>query len=540
MTDAPLAPPSVVALEGALRHRVAVMPGDPFVRIGAEPWLSAAALDDRATRLAAGLRELGIGEGDRVATILPNRIEVIEVFFAIAKLGAVQVPLNYWLKGDFLRYQLEDSGARLLIADRIGLESAAPLLARTSIQTCVGVDPDLVVANQVSYQEVTHGRPDGFEAASATRSTLHSILYTSGTTGLPKGCMLSQGYYVNSGRLYGTREWIYSTDLLYTAWPLFHAAGLLNALCPVLINNASVHFEPEFHASTFMQDARAAGGTVLMGVGFMGNAILAQPPGDLDAECQFRLAVFPPMTEARQLAFEDRFKTPILSEGYGQTEYLTICVSRVSGPRKRSSLGQIAPTADVRIVDDDDEEVPDGTPGEITVRPRGHEYMYQGYWNKPEATVAAWRGLWHHTGDRGIKDADGFLTFVDRIRDRIRRRGENVSSYALELSIVEHPDIAGAAVTGVPSTIGEDDIKASVVLVPGASVDPAALFDYFRTHLPYFAIPRYVDVRAELPTNALGRIMKQVLRDEGITEPMIDFQRLGHAVTRDQRRVTAD
>lgn len=533
----PLPPPDIRTLDAALRYRAQVLPDQEFVRVGDSPWVTPAELDRRATAVARGLRKLNVAPGDRVATILPNRIEVLEIFFAVAKLGAVQVPLNYWLKGEFLRYQLADCGARVLIADQAGLAAAAPLLDRTDIGVLVAVDEDGASDERtVGWSTVVIDDDSPFEPFPSTARTLHSILYTSGTTGMPKGCMLGNGYFVNSGRVYHTREWIAPGDRLFTAWPLFHAAGLLNALCPALMTNASVHYEKEFHASTYLARAREVGATTLMGVGFMGNAILAQPPTEKDSEYRFKLAVFPPMAEHKQLEFERRFGTPVLCEGYGQTEFLPITASKVSGPRKRSTSGQIPPTVEVRIVDDDGNEVPDGTAGEITVRAKVPDSMFQGYWNKSEATLEAWRGLWHHTGDRGYKDADGFLTFVDRKKDAIRRRGENVSSFELEIAIAEHPDVAAVAVTAVPSPVGEDDIKASIVLKDGATFDPAAMFEFLKNNVPYYAIPRYIDIRGSLPTNAMGRVMKQVLRDEKVPDGVVDFEQLGFVVPRDQRR----
>lgn len=532
-----LPPPEVRTFDAALRHRAQALPDEDFVRIGDSPWMTAAVLDRRATRLAAGLRSMGIEPGDRVATILPNRIEIVELLFALSRLGAVYVPLNTWLKGEFLRHQLQDSGARALVADEAGFAAAASLLDTTEVETLIGVDS----TPEGSGRRTLHWSSLAAEGASlepfpSTPSTLLSILYTSGTTGLPKGCMLSTGYFVNSGRVYGTREWVFPGDRLFTSWPLFHAAAILNALCPSLMNNASVNYEREFHASTFMRTARGVGATTLVGVGFMGNAILAQPPSPSDGEYRFKLAVFPPMTERKQLEFEERFGTPLLCEGYGQTEFLPITASKVSGPRKRSSLGQIAPTVEVRIADENGDEVPDGVPGEITVRAKQPESMFQGYWRNPEATHDAWRGLWHHTGDRGFKDADGFLTFMDRAKDAVRRRGENVSSFELEAAVIEHPDVAAVAVTAVPSPVGEDDIRASIVLADGAAFEPYEMFEFLKNNVPYYAIPRYIDVRPSLPTNAMGRVMKQVLRDEGVPDGVIDFEALGYVVRRDQRR----
>ena len=175
-------------------------------------------------------------------------------------------------------------------------------------------------------------------------------------------------------------------------------------------------------------------------------------------------------------------------------------------------------------------------PGEITLRPRHRHAMFEGYWRKPEATLEAFRGLWYHTGDFGRRDERGFVSFVDRKRDALRRRGENVSSVELESAIITHPNIAEAAVHAVPSALTEDDIKACIVLGDGVELTPEAAFEFFRSTLPYFAIPRYVEVLDELPRNAVARVMKHLLRDRGVTAETWDFEALGFSVTRSERR----
>ena len=326
-------------VDGALSQRVATAPDEDFVRVGDSAWLTAGELDRRASALARGLQSLGIEPGDRIATILPNRIEVVEMLFAVAKLGAVQVPLNYWLKGEFLRHQIEDCGARVLVVDRAGMDAAAPLLSSIPVEVVVVLDDDQPTAGVrvVPYGDVL-GEDYGFDAYPSQPDTLLSILYTSGTTGLPKGCMLSTGYFSYAGRSYGERGWVVPGDRIFTAWPMFHTSGQLNTLMPALFNGASAYFDTEFHASTYLAKARKVGATTLFGVGFMGHAILAQPPSDADADAGFRLAIWVPMPQDRQLEFERRFNTPVLSEGYGQTEIVPITASAVGGPRKRSNV----------------------------------------------------------------------------------------------------------------------------------------------------------------------------------------------------------
>jgi len=310
MTQQPNTVPTTAAtVDGAFRERLAASPDAVFVKCGAD-WLTFAQLDERTDRLAAGLAALGVGRGAMVATILPNRIETVEILLAVAKLGAVQVPLNYWLKGEFLQYQLADCGASVLIADGPGYAAAKDLLTASGITRCVAVDDP--PPGGLAYPDLLAER-GRFEPVSGPGDLL-SIMYTSGTTAAAKGCMLSTGYYVSVGRAYGLREWCLPGERMFTGFPMFHTSGQLVAFMTALVNGASISIAPEFHASTFIADAAADGATMLVGVGVMGNLLLAQPPSPADKAHPFRLAVWVPMAEAEQRRFEERFGTPVMSD----------------------------------------------------------------------------------------------------------------------------------------------------------------------------------------------------------------------------------
>jgi crotonobetaine/carnitine-CoA ligase len=244
------------------------------------------------------------------------------------------------------------------------------------------------------------------------------------------------------------------------------------------------------------------------------------------------------MTAEKQVEFERRFGTRVTSETYGQTEALIPAMSSLSDERRPGTAGRLTPYFDLRLVDDDEREVALGEAGEIVVRPSGAHGMFSGYWRKPEATVHAWRNLWHHTGDYGRLDADGYLTFVDRKKDSLRRRGENIASLELERAILAHPDIAAVAVHAVPSELSEDDIKACLVPAGSAELAPQGLFEFFKRTLPYYAIPRYVEILDELPTNVMGRVQKFKLAEHGITADTWDLDALGLVVERRERRTT--
>jgi carnitine-CoA ligase len=494
----------------------------------------------RAEQLASGLLSAGVTPGERVAILSPNRPEILELYFGCARLGAVQVPLNAFLKGEFLRYQLDDSEASTLVVDGPGYRACEPLLDRLpNLERVVFLDemPDVDTsrAKALAYEELRLGDgPCGAPLPNA--DAVMSIVYTSGTTGLPKGCVLTQGYYLRVARRL-TEAWeLHDDDVLFTALPLFHGAARMAVVAAALQAGSAAVIEPAFGATAFMKRAGETGATVVVGAGAMGMALLAQPSSPADRAHRLRLVVWIPFPADEQLRFEERFGPTTTAELFGQTECLPVTYGRLSAPRSRGTAGLPAPDLEVRLVDDADREVPVGTAGEIAIRPSEPYAMFSGYWRKPEATLNAMRNLWYHTGDYGVRDADGFISFVDRKKDALRRRGENVSSIELEAAITAHPKVSEAAVHAVPSAVTEDDIKACLVLAPGETVAPEELFAYLSQTIPYYAMPRYIEVLPELPKNAVFRVMKHLLRERGVTAETWDFDALGLAVEKSQRR----
>ncbi|TMK16190.1 MAG: acyl-CoA synthetase [Actinobacteria bacterium] len=510
-----------------LRERAAMHPDRPY--LGCEDRsLTYAEIDTRTDHVAAGLAERGVAPGDRVAVISANRMEMLELFFACAKAGAAMVPLNVFLKGEFLRYQLRDSQAQTLVVDGPGLESAGDLLGELpDLARVVTLDaPERIAVESVSYDIVASSTAQ-VPSPGLSPSSLMSILYTSGTTGMPKGCMLPHGWYMNGARVSSEMVEYRTDDVLFTALPLFHAWAQ-GIVMGALVHHLTAWVDPIFSVTRLLDRFLETGASVFTGVGAMGMAMLGAPPSDKDRAHRLRCALMIPFTPEQQEMFKARFGATVLSQLYGQTECGAITYARLSERRNLGSIGRPAPYLEVRLHDDDDREVPAGSVGEIVVRPRVPNALYLGYWRKPSATVEAWRNLWHHTGDYGRADAEGFITFVDRKKDALRRRGENVAS---------HPAIAEAAVIGVPSPMTEDDIKACIVVVSDSGVpSPSELFAFFKEVLPYFAIPRYVEVVPELPKNATLRVMKHLLRERGVTPETWDLVAMGFEVGRDARR----
>jgi crotonobetaine/carnitine-CoA ligase len=534
------------------RHRVAV--GDLLASWAARrPDRLCAAMDDReysfaeldgiADRLHAGMAAFEVHPGDRVATLATNRSELLELFAGLARAGVIQVPLNAYLKGTFLRHQLGQSRSRVLVVDRSGRASIEPFLAELpDLETIIHLDePDreLVARSgrrEIRYSEVTSAG-EHRAATDVSPGDIMAIIYTSGTTGLPKGCVLSHGYYCRCGELNAAALELTDEDVLFASLPLFHAGALLIVLMGALYRGVPARFESSFSASAFFDRARATEVTVAIGVGAMGAALLASPPSGADRGHRLRTMMVAPMAREAQNRFRDRFGIEPWTEVFGQTECMPITITALSSAaRDADGCGLPAPDLDFALLDDKGDPVPDGAVGEICVRPHDPYSLFNGYWTHQEQVAAPFDDGWHHTGDSGRRLPSGSIAFVDRKKDSMRRRGENVSSVELEAAINNHPDVLECATHAVPSEMADDDIKVCLVLAEKADFDPIEFFAFARSVLPYFAIPRYVEVVAALPRNAVGRVMKHVLREAPHTVQTIDLEALGLTVGRAERR----
>jgi crotonobetaine/carnitine-CoA ligase len=525
-------PPEADSASDLLRIQAERLGGMPFVRCGGD-WMSYAELDDRTTRLARGLVDLGVKPGDRVALVSANSVDMVEAIFACSRAGAVQVPINVYLRGAFLRHQLEDPAPSLVLTDVMGVQAVEGVVeAERVVLMSDGAASDPVASTTAEL------RASGSTARLPTPGPqdLGAIMYTSGTTGVSKGCMIPNGMFTTLHGVYEQNNYILPGDRMLTPSPLFHMGCQSAMLMGCLGNGASVSFVERFSASGFMAEAREINATVFYGVGAAAMAILAQPPHPLDAVNDLRAAVWVPMPPGKADEFEHRFGVPTSGEAYGQTEFMTIAFAPLGGGLPRGCAGLPTDVAEVAILDERDRRLPPGELGEIGARPRIPDAMYMGYWNRPADSVARRSNLWHHTGDVGRLDEQGILWITDRKSDVIRRRGENVSATEVETAIQRHAAVEEAAVHGVPSEMSEQDIKACVRLVAGAELEPDEFFVFLRDAVPYFAVPRYVQIVDDFPRNAVGRIRKDVLRERGVTSDTWDLVVLGLTIDRDARR----
>ena len=375
--------------------------------------------------------------------------------------------------------------------------------------------------------------PDTSPKIEVGQYDVDAIIYTSGTTGPPKGVMRTHGYSYHAATFDTQTRGTSSDDILYTCLPLFHQNAQLATTLPCLMAGASMALAERFSASHFWDDIRKYKATQFNLIGAMLNYIYKQPPKENDADQPARLAVGGPISKNIYNEFRQRFNIKFL-EGYGLTEsgLLTVNLYDESNP-KLGSFGKPSPAFDVRIVDDDDNEVPPLTVGEIVSRPKLPNVMMSGYYKMPEKTLEVFRNLWFHTGDYGKMDPDGYCYFVDRKKDYLRVGGENISSMQVEATINSHPKIAESAALGIKLEEGaEDNMVLYVVLKPGEKLTPEELMDWCQERLPRFAVPRFVEFLNELPKTPTERVEKYKLKERGIGPNTWDRVKAGYEVKR--------
>jgi carnitine-CoA ligase len=520
------------AIGNILRERAATTP-DRVCCAMDEHVYTYAEMNQRSDALAAGLARLGVGKGEQIAMLAPNRIELLEVFYGAAKTGGAQVPLNAFLKGDFLLHQLRQSRSSVLVTDAAGREALAPLRSQLpELRSVVMLDE--AQGDEIPFASLfEHG--DTPPPVELTAADTMSILYTSGTTGLPKGCVASHGYYCRSGEVIGAALEVSDGDVLFAGLPLFHAGARLVTVTLPLIYGIPAYLQGAFSARAYFPRAKEVGATLMIAVGAMGAAILATEPTDADRDHKVTRIMCAPLSLESQATFRDRFGVDPWVDIFGQTECMPATLTSLSSAqRDPNGCGVGAPDLEVALLDDEGYVLDGEVTGEICLRPKAPYSMFEGYFDNPKATVEAFRGLWYHTGDNGKRLPSGAFAFIDRKKDSLRRRGENVSSFELEQAIDAHPAIVESAVVAVPSDLGEDDIKACIA--SSSPIEPAELFDFFKNNLPYFAIPRYVDFLEALPRNGVGRVLKHKLRDAGNTTETWDFEAMNLTVTKQERR----
>jgi crotonobetaine/carnitine-CoA ligase len=515
----------------ALLERQAAARGDcGYLRVG-ETERTFAQMRDAVARTAGSFMAAGVQAGDRVAIMAENRIEVVDAWFASAWLGAILVPINAAARGPQLQHVLTNSAPRVLAIE-------PELFHRLDVLAAVPSELELVWLLGHEGGPVWRGRPvepfaglgDAVPAQPVLPGDTVAILYTSGTTGPSKGVMCPQAQFYwwalgTAAMLGGLHE----DDVLYTCLPLFHT-NALNTCVQALVYGAEIVVGPRFSASRFWGRIVEADATVTYLLGAMVSILAKQAATPADRAHRVRVALAPATQAELHELFLERFGIT-LRDGFGMTETNAVLGAR-DGVQRPGTMGRAMPGYQAKLVDENDEEVRDGTPGELVMRADEPFAFATGYWRMPEQTVESWRNLWFHSGDRAVRDPDGSFRFLDRMKDAIRRRGENISSWEVEQVLLSYPDVAAAAVVPVAAELGEDEVMACVVTRAGTSVEPEDLIRYCEPRLAYFAIPRYIEFLAALPLTENGKVRKFVLRERGVTETAWDREAAGYVLRR--------
>jgi carnitine-CoA ligase len=514
----------------ALDRAVAAHPNRILLDFGGETY-TYADVDRRATRFAHSLAALGIAQGQTVVSMLDNNIDAVICWLASNKLRAVSVPINTALRGEFLRHQVADADASIVICETSYLSRIAAVSAATPAVKRIlyrgRLDGETGSEVPVEPLDEYRGTDETPITEKPDPADLACLIYTSGTTGPSKGCMLSYNFMCNLARQQLRAGTATERDVTITPLPLFHMNAISVGVISNILVGARVAVVPRFSVSNFWPEVERSGATIASILGSMGALLAQAPDNGAMSRCfgQIHTVRGNPFTEQTKAIWRKRFGArQVGGNGYGLTEACVVTSLPTGQYAAPGSSGKRIPEFDVRIVDELDRELPANTPGEIIVRPLRPDIMFQGYWHRPEETLKLMRNLWLHTGDIGRFDEDGFFYFVDRKKDYLRRRGENISSFELEAAFATHPDIVEVAVHAVPSDKGEDDVKITVVVRPGASLAEETLFRWCVDKIPYYALPRYIEFRESLPKNPQGRVLKYELREQGRTAATWDLE----------------
>ncbi|GLZ84429.1 ATP-dependent acyl-CoA ligase [Metapseudomonas resinovorans] len=495
---------------------------------------SFADLNRTACRLANGLRALGVSKGQTVVTILDNSADAVCIWFAINKLGAISVPVNTALKGEFLRHQVSDADSVLVIAESDYAERVASIASKLpKLETLVyrGAVPDLVFDKQLLSWTSLLSDDSSEPGVDVQPGDLAMLIYTGGTTGPSKGCMISHNYACSLARQMLVITNRQEDTITWSPLPLFHFNAVATTVLSNMMVGAQVALYTRFSVSNFWPEIERTGANDVQLLASMMPMLAGAPDNDSMKRCfgQLKAVWGAPFPVPVQQQWKERFGvTHTICGGFGLSECSLPTILPFGTPMRPNSSGKRnTEYFDVRIVDDNDVELPPNTPGEIIVRPRKPHVMFEGYWKRPEDTLKVMRNMWFHTGDIGMFDEEDYFYFLDRKKDYLRRRGENISSFEVESAFLQHQAVDEVAAHAVLSDLGEDELKVTITLKPDAVLNEVDLCHWAADQMPYYAVPRYIEFRSALPKSPLGRVYKFQLRDEGVTAGTWDREKAG-------------
>lgn len=477
-------------------------------------------LETLTNRYANGFAELGVVKGDRVAVMMRNRPEYLWVLWGLGKIGAIPVTINLSAKNDLLAYFIAQSRSSwVVLADEFAaaVGALAPRLPDlegvllADAETSEHFDDAGVEVVPLSKLELAPATEPQLDAVDGTDPA--AIFYTSGTTGPSKGVLTPHSQPRALSREIVSYFDLGSDDVLFSCLPMFHVNAVWYTSYSAIEAGASVALVERFSASRFWDQIDSFGATQFNFMGSMANIIKSLDPTDAERNNQVRCSLIGPATADVIELFRDRYGIEVIT-GYGSTELYLACRFRPSRlPEKIGTAGESSPGSRMRIVDENGEPVETGVAGEINFQPDDPGWRMNAYFDMAEATENAFDGEWFRTGDRGFVDEDGFLHFVDRIKDSIRRRGENISAFEIESAVQKHASVEEVAAIPVPSELGEDDVMVWIVPRPGASLEPEELIAFCEEQMGRYMVPRFVEIVEELPKTPTSRIEKYKLRE---------------------------
>ncbi|MFK8043033.1 AMP-binding protein [Congregibacter sp.] len=525
----PLAEDCVLPL--VIARRAAKDPDAPLVSFadGAQ-WTSQEALQ-RMEAMAELLADSGVRRGDRVPVWLPNGADLLQAWLGCNYLGAVFVPLNTDFRGSILAHVLSECDARLMIlhpqlAERVSdIGDTAP----PSLLLCGGRDAEQssLIQESARYLEQLPSSTDAPpDAADLATWDLQMVIFTSGTTGPSKGVLCPYGHIYSTAQ--ATYGYLNSSDTMLTELPIFHVGGAASAVA-ALCNDARLALYPGFSTQDYWQRIASEGATATSGlIGSMADFLAQSSPASTDRDNSLRMVTL--MLTQQAMDVSERFGFSYLS-GFNMTELSGPLITDIDC-RVPGSLGKPRDGCECRVVDDHDLPVPDGEPGELIVRSEFPWTLFAGYMNRPGATAEAWRNGWFHTGDLVRHDSDGNYFFVDRKKDAIRRRGENVSSAEVEAEALQHPAVGEVCAVAVPSELAEDEILLAYVPTNDEAPSPRELAEFLIPRMPHYMVPRYFRAMTSLPRTATNKIRKIEVRSEGVTADCWDREKAGLTLKR--------
>lgn len=474
-------------------------------------------IHEQSNAVANALLAAGLGKGSHVAMMMENSPEQVLAYFALAKIGAVCVPINTAARGTFLAYFLNQSDSVALLIDQALVERFLEVAPETSIAAMwvtegpSGADLPAPLREH-GFEELLRGST-AEPGVDVSYRDLCALMYTSGTTGPSKGNMWAQIGLLTFSAYQAQPLKMDENDTYYAWGPLFHVAAYGGSVLLMLILGGSVALARRFSVSRFWQDVRSSGATatILMTVG---EYLFKLPPSPADRDHRLRFVLSTPVpADFRQL--QDRYGFKFM-QGYGLSDYSLGTTLGLDDPEdKQQTIGRAMEDLQVRVVDDQDVDLPAGEIGEIVMRHNGMPFSAAlGYYKMPEKTAEGTTNLWFHTGDLGRVDADGYFSFVGRKKDAIRRRGENISAYEVEQAIFGHAAVAEVAVYPVNAHTGDDEVGVAIVLAPGATLSERDLVAHCAGCMPYFMVPRFVEFRTSLPRTTTEKVRKVELRAE--------------------------